>query len=341
MNVKDDLLAAALTGLLSLSVGAVVSSAQADQNASIKNTSGDMASAGLIVLPQNQVPLKQPKFLVINGLKEDAGYVQQAKNPADVLKNAKIDDYDYKSISAVHDRAEAALQKLKMLFEAGTPLEEEIQLPKGTIKLGDLAQTMLDVYRNSTYVGMINKLEQAAMNTKTWVEDVGVKGKLSYDQISVASDFGEKLEKLVVEAQHLGFPDEYKISFFGNSYTLPELKEMGHYVGTAAGQLKQEIEAARAAKDAPYLKVLSGDKLRIFKEEFGGQGGMWEAYGPGGGALSTPAAMSSAGVWFTYGNSRGLIDTWHITGWRFSGDKLVGRISRSGYGLKPSAASYR
>ena len=116
---------------------------------------------------------------------------------------------------------------------------------------------------------------------------------------------------------------------------------MGHYVATAGGQLKAEIEAQRTAKDMPYLKVLTGDKLRIFKEEFGGQGGMWEAYGSGGRILNTPAMMIGAAAWYTYGNCSGIIDTWHVTGWRFEGDKLVGRTSKSGLGLKPSAAAYR
>lgn len=317
-------------------------------NPQFKNTDaggggGDVKDriSSLITLPANQIPLKQPKVLLVNGLKEDANYVLRAANPADILKKSEIDDYDYKNISAVQDKTVSALQKLKMLFEAGTSDSETVDLATGQLTLGELAEMLLDINRNAIYVGMINKLEQTAMRTKIWVGDVGTKGKLNYDQLEQAAMEGEKLEKLVVEAQRIGFPDDFKINFQNQDYTLPDLKEMGHYVGTAGGQLKAEIEAERAAKDAPYLKVLTGDKARIFKEEFGGQGGMWEAYGNGGKILNSPAAMSGATVWFTYGNSRGIIDTWHITGWRFQGDKLVGRISRSGYGLKPSAGAYR
>ena len=185
-------------------------------NPTIKNTDNadaDMKDriAGMITLPQNQIPLKQPKVLVVNSLKEDAGYVSQGKNPADVLKQAEIEDYDYKSIEAVRERAENALQKLKQLFEAGTPLTEEIQLATGKLTLGELAEMMLDAYRNATYVGMINKLEQTAMRTKIWVEDVGTKGKLNYDQLEQAALEGEKLGKLVTEAQRIGFPDQFKI----------------------------------------------------------------------------------------------------------------------------------
>ena len=119
------------------------------------------------------------------------------------------------------------------------------------------------------------------------------------------------------------------------------MKELADYIATAADDRAKAIAAERAAKDAPFLKVLTGDKARIFKEEFGGMGGEWLCIGSGGGALTTPEQMKGATVWYTYGNNRGLIDTWHITGFRFQGDQLVGRISKNGYGLKPPAASFK
>ena len=284
---------------------------------------------------------RPPKSVLINGLKEDAGYVQKAKNPEEVLKQPSIDDYDYKSIEAVQERAAKGLQKVKMLLDGGTPETEEIDINGTKVTLGDLMQLLLDTNREAIFIGMINKLEQTGLRTKIWVDDVGTKGKMSYDQLEVASDDGAKLEKLVGDAQKIGFPDDYKINLNKNDYTLVDLKEMGHYVSTAGGQLKKDIEAQRAAKDAPFLKVLTGDKLRVFKDEFGGQGGMWAAYGSGGKPLTTPETLASASVWYTYGNSSGIIDTYHVTGWRFNGDKLAGRTSRSGLGLKPSAAAYR
>jgi hypothetical protein len=295
---------------------------------------------GAAAMAQDQMP-RQPKFLLVKGIKEDANYVLQSKNPDAVLKQEGIDDYDFKTIAAVQERAANCLQKVKQLFDSGAPETEEIEVVTGKTTVGELSEKMLDINRKAIYIGMIHKLQQSAMRTKNWVEDVGQKGKLKYDQLNIAASEGENLEKVVVAAQKLGFPDDYKISFWKNSYTLPELKEMGHYVATAGGQLKKEIEAPRAAKDAPYLSLLKGDKLRIFKEEFAGQGGMFEVLTSGGSALATPAAMNAAGVWYTWGNNRGVVDTWHITGWRFQGDKLVGRSSRSGLGLRPSAAAFR
>ncbi len=295
---------------------------------------------GATVLAQEQMP-KPPKFLAVKALQQDANYVLQSKNPDKVLQQEKIDDYDFQTIAAVQERAANCLQKIKHLFDSGTPDTETIEVVTGTTTLGELSEKMLDINRKAIYIEMIHALEQSAMRTKNWVEDVGQQGKLKYDQLNVAASEGENLEKVVVQAQKLGFPNDYKMSFWGSSYTLPELKEMGHYVATAGGQLKKEIEAQRAAKDAPYLTLLKGDKLRIFKEEFAGQAGMFEVLTSGGRGLETPAAMNAATVWYTWGNSRGVVDTWHITGWRFQGDKLVGNASRSGFGLRPSAAAFR
>ena len=51
--------------------------------------------------------------------------------------------------------------------------------------------------------------------------------------------------------------------------------------------------------------------------------------------------MKNATVWYTYGNNSGIIDTWHITGFRFQGDKFAGRVSKNGYGLKPPSSSFK
>ena len=73
------------------------------------------------------------------------------------------------------------------------------------MKMGSLSETLLDINRKATYIEMIGKLEQTALQSKVWVEDVGTKGKLSYDQLEVASETGIKLEKLVADAQKSAF----------------------------------------------------------------------------------------------------------------------------------------
>src|ERR1051326_4407979 len=125
--------------------------------------------SGLAVFTRGQQMPQQPKFLVVKGIQEDANYVMQSKDPDDVLKQAKIDDYDYKSMSAVQERAANCLQKIKQLQDSGTPETEEIEVNGVKTTIGELRERMLDINRKALYIGMINKLEQAAMNTKNWV----------------------------------------------------------------------------------------------------------------------------------------------------------------------------
>lgn len=69
-----------------------------------------------VAMVQDQMP-KQPKFLVVKGIQQDANYVK----PDAVLKQEKIDDYDYKTIDAVQERAANCLQKIKQLLDGLTP----------------------------------------------------------------------------------------------------------------------------------------------------------------------------------------------------------------------------
>ena len=145
--------------------------------------------------PAQEPMPKPPKFMVVKGLQQDANYVLQSKDPDKVLRQEQIDDYDYQTIAAVQERAANCLQKIKQLFDAGTPDSEAIDVVTGKTTLAELSEKMLDVNRKAIYIGMINTLEQSAMRTKNWVEDVGQKGKLRYDQLSVAAAEGENLEK--------------------------------------------------------------------------------------------------------------------------------------------------
>lgn len=283
-----------------------------------------------------------PKFLLINSLKEDANYVVQTDSLEDMMnKPGGISDRDVQSMKATKERAQNALQKIKQLLDAKTPETEPIKLEKYETTLGELSEQILQIHRDASMVVLMSELYQAGMGASAWLEDLSGGKKLNQEQAETALFQGKRLQKAVVEAQKLGFPEAYNQELRGQSYTLPQMKELADYIATAADERAKAIAAERAAKDAPFLKILTGDKARIFKEEFGGMGGEWLCIGSGGGALTTPEQMKGATVWYTYGNNRGLIDTWHITGFRFQGDKLVGRISKNGYGLKPPASSFK
>src|SRR3989442_8253289 len=96
-----------------------------------------LVASGVAATAQDDMP-KQPKFLVVKGIQEDANYVLQAKNPDEVLQQEKIDDYDYKSIDAVQERAANCLQKIKQLFDGGTLETEEIEVVTGKTTVGEL-----------------------------------------------------------------------------------------------------------------------------------------------------------------------------------------------------------
>lgn len=297
----------------------------------------------MVISAAAQTP-KPPKFLLINGLKEDANWVLQADNPDDIL-NGKIVSFRYESVDADKKRAESVLKKIKDLMDSGTSESENIELASGPMTLGALSEKVLALHKGQTKVMLTKEFFQAGTGTKAFVDDIS-SGKMvdsdAYgDPLAAAKHHSERLLKAVTEAQKLDFPEDFDVEIYGQKYTIPQLKEMAVYVLTNSKIQKEAIVAARNAKDVPFLKVLTGDKARIFKEEFGGLGGEWLCMGGGGNGLTTPEQMKSASAWFTYGNTRGIVDTWHITGYHFSGDKLVRTSSKSGYGLKPPASAFR
>ena len=312
----------------------------------MKNTFGKILSAIILTILATCIAAtaqtQPPKFLLINSLKEDAGYVVQTDSLEEMMnKPGGISHYDIQAMKSTKERAEKALQKIKQLMDAGTPESEPITIGETQTTLGELSEHILAINRDATMVVLMNELYQAGMGASAWLEDLSGGKKLNSAQADTALFQGKRLQKAVGEAQKLGFPEAYNQELRGQSYTLPQMKELADYIMTAADERVKAIAAERAAKDKPFLDLLGGDKARIFKEEFGGMGGEWLCLGAGGNALTTPQQMKGATVWFTYGNNRGLIDTWHITGWRFQGDKLVGRVSRNGYGLKPPASAFR
>lgn len=312
----------------------------------MKNTYASITSALILTIfmfcLNASAQTQPPKFLVVNSLKEDANYVVQSDSLEELMnKPGGISGYDIQSMKTTKKRSENALQKIKQLMDAKTPETEPIKLEKFDTTLGELSEQILQIHRDASMVVLMSELYQAGMGSSAWLEDLSGGKKLNQEQAETALFQGKRLMKAVGEAQKLGFPEAYNQELRGQSYTLPQMKELAAYIATAANERAKAIAAERAAKDTPFLNVLTGDKARIFKQEFGGMGGEWLCLGAGGNTLTTPEQMKGATVWFTYGNNRGLIDTWHITGYRFSGDKLVGRISRNGYGLTPPASAFR
>ncbi|MFT3745780.1 MAG: hypothetical protein QM785_16000 [Pyrinomonadaceae bacterium] len=288
-----------------------------------------------------QVP-QQPKFLVIKTIAENADYVEDSKTFDELLNQpGGIGHYDLQGMKANKDRAENALKSIKQLRDSGSPDTELIQLKSGSKTLAEVETMVLARHMDASKVTAMSELFQAGMGANAWVSDIAAGKKFDDGDISVMQFRGPALQKAVVEMYRLGFGEDFSTELNGQKLTLPQLREMADYVTEAGNALRKAWLAERAAKDAPYLKVLTGDRLRIFKQEFANLNGEWLCMGAGGVALTTPEQMKNAAAWYTYGNSRGLIDTYHVTGYKFSGDRLTGRTSRNGIGLKPSAAAYR
>jgi hypothetical protein len=92
----------------------------------------------------------------------------------------------------------------------------------------------------------------------------------------------------------------------------------------AAKRGQEALDAARKrfeAERAPYRKLLSGDKLRIYDAS-----GKITFVGRGGGWLHDPAALAKSDVWFEVGLGLTPVDgwtDWTVRRYQFKGMKLI------------------
>src|SRR5439155_20741054 len=99
-------------------------------------------------------------------------------------------------------------------------------------------------------------------------------------------------------------------------------------------------EATEKKGYAPYLKALTGDKVKMFwdKRMLGGEN--W--YGHGGKRLKTPADFAASSVWYYYVVDRnGATPRWEVEGWVFSGAKKIGVYDTSGAGDTPPSSAFK
>ncbi|MBI3813322.1 MAG: hypothetical protein HY279_02500 [Nitrospinae bacterium] len=195
------------------------------------------------------------------------------------------------------------------------------------------------MYKDNPY---INKLQQGASNACVWIDrylhpdgdDVIKKALLVKDGLAETQ---KNCAKVADDALASGIPAEVLVDFntYKSSITAPlPLGEIKDKVCMAAinylqGGNKQH-QGAKDAKQSPFLKVLSGDKKRIFLERGMGLGGEI-IYGHGGKELI-----------ITAGHDRNrLIPAWSVGGWRFKGDKLVGTVDKSGTGESIPASAFK
>ena len=89
---------------------------------------------------------------------------------------------------------------------------------------------------------------------------------------------------------------------------------------------------------APFLKLLSGDKAKEFRDWYG-----FNFYGYNGKLLKTPEEIAASPVWFRVGYPPCTIcPRWELSGLKFNGMSKTGYMPRkSGYGSDPPANEYK
>lgn len=158
----------------------------------------------LVVCINASAQIQPPKFLIINGMKEDANYVLDTKSLAEMQNQpGGISEYNIRGMEATKGRAEKVLQKIKQLLDAGTPESEMLELAAGKMTLGLLSEKIFAVHRDASMVVLMSELYQAGMGASAWLEPLSSGKKLDSGDISAITFMGERLQTAVKEAQKL------------------------------------------------------------------------------------------------------------------------------------------
>jgi hypothetical protein len=186
----------------------------------------------------------------------------------------------------------------------------------------------------------IESLVQRYFYAITYLEEAKSKGDIGTADIS--SDFVKDLKNSLKEAEEKQVPDDTFIPGIGavKSATIAEIKANLNSYFKQANETKIDAVEADRLKWEPYTKLLSGDRLKFFNESY--RGGT-RVFGRGGTALQSPEAFDKAPVMCTrtWGRS-GIVETWRVDCWSFSGDRQVsGPRSQSGYGNYSPASAFQ
>jgi hypothetical protein len=149
-------------------------------------------------------------------------------------------------------------------------------------------------------------------------------------------------KKSVDDALAAGIPAETPIKCGEKEIPLGDVKARAcDVLAKEAGNEEKRGQARKDAKLAPFLAVLSGDKLKVFKK--------WQCtlpvncFGPGGVEMTTPEQFEQADAWFMWGVNRdGIEPRWSLSGYRFQGMQRDGDLfRRSGKGDEPPSSAFR
>ena len=121
------------------------------------------------------------------------------------------------------------------------------------------------------------------------------------------------------------------------SYTIAEINAMLPSFRSSQKEVEAQVNAAYEAKWRPFLSVLRGDRLMLFKKY---EVGILQ--GAGGRTLRTPADFQRTPMMAKYTiDESGVVNRWNMTIWRFRGDRVVATQTKSGWGNEPPSAAFR
>ena len=205
----------------------------------------------------------------------------------------------------------------------------------------------------------LNAVEQAASYAAVWV------GKLRHPDeykdelvkpsfMQLAQSQGQDCQKTLAAARKLGIDEATPVDFnvYDSGVSKPQpLSEIDRLLCQpllkAAGARVDALQAAKDAQEAPYLKVLSGDKAKIFVTLgvpyiVGCTGRCTGWYGRKMKRLKTPADFKKSDVWLHWVTYRDRSPvTWEVQGWVFKGMKHIGAYSKTGIGEDPPASAFK
>ena len=136
-----------------------------------------------------------------------------------------------------------------------------------------------------------------------------------------------------------GAPDDLLVAndHKGKGYTIAEIGALLPSLRASQQQVQAAADAEYEAKWRPFLSVLKGDRLALFKRfEVG------ILHGPGGRTLRTPEDFLRAPAMFKITiDESGAVNRWNMTIYRFRGDRIVATQTKSGWGNDAPSAAYR
>lgn len=135
-----------------------------------------------------------------------------------------------------------------------------------------------------------------------------------------------------------GAPDDLIVArAFDKNYTIADIRTLVPSWRGSVAAIAAKEQSDFAAKWQPFLAVLKGDRLELFKKY---EVGILQ--GAGGRTLRTPAEFQRTSFMAKYTNGRsGILNRWNMTIWRFRGDKIIATQTKSGWGDDPPSAAFR